>query len=122
MVKYFFLLKLICLFKYNNIRTITIPLTSLCGLRNLKDNNSENSNENIASLSGLNTNTNNSQSSVCLTCFSAQSNGLHFGARTCAACAAFFRRSISGEKHYICKRSQRCVIKPGDSLFLLFIN
>ncbi|KAF7632297.1 Nuclear receptor domain-containing protein [Meloidogyne graminicola] len=50
----------------------------------------------------------------CQVCHLAASNGLHFGARTCAACAAFFRRSISDQKRYICKRSQRCVIRPND--------
>jgi len=51
----------------------------------------------------------------CQVCHLAASNGLHFGARTCAACAAFFRRSISDQKRYICKRSQRCVIRPSES-------
>uniref|UniRef100_A0A915P9S8 Nuclear receptor domain-containing protein n=1 Tax=Meloidogyne floridensis TaxID=298350 RepID=A0A915P9S8_9BILA len=50
----------------------------------------------------------------CQVCHLAASNGLHFGARTCAACAAFFRRSISDQKRYICKKSQRCVIRPSD--------
>lgn len=53
---------------------------------------------------------------TCQVCYLAASNGLHFGARTCAACAAFFRRSISDQKRYICKRSQRCVIRPGEGL------
>ncbi|KAL3103266.1 hypothetical protein niasHS_002452 [Heterodera schachtii] len=50
-----------------------------------------------------------------LVCYLAASNGLHFGARTCAACAAFFRRSISDQKRYICKRSQRCVIRAMET-------
>ncbi|WKY17097.1 hypothetical protein Q1695_001595 [Nippostrongylus brasiliensis] len=44
----------------------------------------------------------------CQVCHSTLANGLHFGARTCAACAAFFRRTISDGKKYVCKRSQRC--------------
>ncbi|EFO15518.2 hypothetical protein LOAG_12992 [Loa loa] len=48
---------------------------------------------------------------LCQVCLSAASNGLHFGAKTCAACAAFFRRTVSDEKSYTCKRSQRCDIK-----------
>ncbi|CAJ0586467.1 unnamed protein product, partial [Mesorhabditis spiculigera] len=47
-------------------------------------------------------------------CRSTQANGLHFGARTCAACAAFFRRTISDAKKYICKRSQRCTTASRD--------
>nr|ACQ44084.1 ODR7 [Caenorhabditis elegans] len=44
----------------------------------------------------------------CQVCLSTHANGLHFGARTCAACAAFFRRTISDDKRYVCKRNQRC--------------
>uniref|UniRef100_A0A915Q176 Nuclear receptor domain-containing protein n=1 Tax=Setaria digitata TaxID=48799 RepID=A0A915Q176_9BILA len=47
----------------------------------------------------------------CQVCLAAASNGLHFGAKTCAACAAFFRRTVSDEKSYTCKRSQRCDVK-----------
>ncbi|VDN85625.1 unnamed protein product, partial [Brugia pahangi] len=48
---------------------------------------------------------------LCQICLYAASNGSHFGAKTCAACAAFFRRTVSDEKNYICKRSQRCDVK-----------
>uniref|UniRef100_A0AC34QJ84 Nuclear receptor domain-containing protein n=1 Tax=Panagrolaimus sp. JU765 TaxID=591449 RepID=A0AC34QJ84_9BILA len=51
---------------------------------------------------------------VCQVCLSAPSNGLHFGAKVCAACAAFFRRSVSENKRYICKRSQRCTLKVNE--------
>ncbi|CAJ0954721.1 unnamed protein product, partial [Mesorhabditis belari] len=50
----------------------------------------------------------------CQVCHSTLANGLHFGARTCAACAAFFRRTISDGKKYICKRSQRCTSASRD--------
>ncbi|VDN93231.1 unnamed protein product, partial [Brugia pahangi] len=48
---------------------------------------------------------------LCQVCLAAVSNGSHFGAKTCAAYAAFFRRTVSDEKNYICKRSQRCDVK-----------
>ncbi|CEF68884.1 Nuclear hormone receptor HR78 [Strongyloides ratti] len=51
-----------------------------------------------------------SPKSICSICLNAPSNGLHFGAKACAACAAFFRRSISDNKKYVCKKSQRCII------------
>uniref|UniRef100_A0A914QEB5 Nuclear receptor domain-containing protein n=1 Tax=Panagrolaimus davidi TaxID=227884 RepID=A0A914QEB5_9BILA len=51
---------------------------------------------------------------MCQVCLSAPSNGLHFGAKVCAACAAFFRRSVSDAKKYICKRSQRCLLRVND--------
>ncbi|CAD5229123.1 unnamed protein product [Bursaphelenchus okinawaensis] len=53
---------------------------------------------------------------VCQVCLSGPSNGLHFGApRTCAACAAFFRRTVSDQKKYICKRPQRCNVKFSET-------
>uniref|UniRef100_A0A0N5A4R2 Nuclear receptor domain-containing protein n=1 Tax=Parastrongyloides trichosuri TaxID=131310 RepID=A0A0N5A4R2_PARTI len=51
-----------------------------------------------------------SPKALCSVCLNAPSNGLHFGAKACAACAAFFRRSICDNKKYICKKSQRCLI------------
>jgi hepatocyte nuclear factor 4 len=82
-------------------RTATIPLESRDGISSTGGS----SNEQRAQQTQMS----------CQVCHLAASNGLHFGARTCAACAAFFRRSISDQKRYICKRSQRCVIKPNES-------
>ncbi|GMR37684.1 hypothetical protein PMAYCL1PPCAC_07879, partial [Pristionchus mayeri] len=42
------------------------------------------------------------RSSICLVCSSPTANSLHFGARTCKACAAFFRRTISMGMKYVC--------------------
>ncbi|KAI6197634.1 Nuclear hormone receptor family member odr-7 [Aphelenchoides besseyi] len=57
-----------------------------------------------------------SSAPLCQICHSGPSNGLHFGApRTCAACAAFFRRTISDQKKYVCKRPQRCTLRVNDS-------
>ncbi|KAF8386473.1 odr-7 [Pristionchus pacificus] len=50
----------------------------------------------------------------CQVCMATTANGLHFGARTCAACAAFFRRSVADAKQYQCKGSQRCTNSAND--------
>ncbi|GMT34570.1 hypothetical protein PFISCL1PPCAC_25870, partial [Pristionchus fissidentatus] len=50
----------------------------------------------------------------CQVCMATTANGLHFGARTCAACAAFFRRSVADAKSYTCKGSQRCTSSAKD--------
>ncbi|GMR33511.1 hypothetical protein PMAYCL1PPCAC_03706, partial [Pristionchus mayeri] len=50
----------------------------------------------------------------CQVCMATTANGLHFGARTCAACAAFFRRSVADAKQYQCKGSQRCTNSAKD--------
>ncbi|VBB34740.1 unnamed protein product [Acanthocheilonema viteae] len=55
---------------------------------------------------------------LCQVCLAAASNGLHFGAKTCAACAAFFRRTVSDEKSYTCKRSQRCDVKLNYGMYM----
>lgn len=36
-----------------------------------------------------------------------EATGRHFGGYTCAACAAFFRRSIAGHKRYRCATSDK---------------
>ncbi|KAI1730948.1 zinc finger, c4 type (two domains) domain-containing protein [Ditylenchus destructor] len=91
-----------------SVRTASIPIETSLGLEGDlgKSNNASGS---------PNNNQQQSQQVTCQVCYLAASNGLHFGARTCAACAAFFRRSISDQKRYICKRSQRCVIRPGEA-------
>uniref|UniRef100_A0A915ELN2 Nuclear receptor domain-containing protein n=1 Tax=Ditylenchus dipsaci TaxID=166011 RepID=A0A915ELN2_9BILA len=94
-------------------RTASIPIESSIDTAELQNNNnssstSSSSHQQPSSLSQQ-------PQMTCQVCYLAASNGLHFGARTCAACAAFFRRSISDQKRYICKRSQRCVIRPGEA-------
>ncbi|CAI5450445.1 unnamed protein product [Caenorhabditis angaria] len=49
-----------------------------------------------------------SKEKQCLVCYKS-SNGMHFGAITCRACAAFFRRTIVSNFEYECgKRNNNC--------------
>lgn len=40
----------------------------------------------------------------------APSNGMHFGCEACRACAAFFRRTVSCRRRYICRGNSNCEI------------
>ncbi|EFO94668.1 hypothetical protein CRE_07830 [Caenorhabditis remanei] len=39
------------------------------------------------------------------------SNGMHFGAITCRACAAFFRRAVVLKLEYSCKERKMCPLE-----------
>ncbi|CAJ0581233.1 unnamed protein product, partial [Mesorhabditis spiculigera] len=55
----------------------------------------------------------------CAVC-SDPAEGMHFGAVACAACSAFFRRSIAEQKVYTCE-SKRCPVQASTfSSFLAF--
>uniref|UniRef100_A0A914XRA2 Nuclear receptor domain-containing protein n=1 Tax=Plectus sambesii TaxID=2011161 RepID=A0A914XRA2_9BILA len=45
----------------------------------------------------------------CFVC-SAPSNGHHFGVLSCAACNAFFRRSVAEKRKYACRKSGNCAV------------
>uniref|UniRef100_A0A915EGC6 Nuclear receptor domain-containing protein n=1 Tax=Ditylenchus dipsaci TaxID=166011 RepID=A0A915EGC6_9BILA len=38
----------------------------------------------------------------------ADSTGIHFGAEACAACSAFFRRTVVLNKEYVCSKGGKC--------------
>ncbi|CAB3396609.1 unnamed protein product [Caenorhabditis bovis] len=48
--------------------------------------------------------------SICSICWE-KSDGQHFGTEACRACAAFFRRSVSLEKKYVCQGVGLCEMK-----------
>uniref|UniRef100_A0A1I7YB65 Nuclear receptor domain-containing protein n=1 Tax=Steinernema glaseri TaxID=37863 RepID=A0A1I7YB65_9BILA len=52
----------------------------------------------------------------CRVC-SGVANGYHFGAMSCAACNAFFRRSIAEKRKYICRKDGDCEINPNARCF-----
>ncbi|KAE9547349.1 hypothetical protein FO519_009439 [Halicephalobus sp. NKZ332] len=90
--------------KLNDFRTVMLPT---------EEKLSPNTNSPYCTMGNTSMSVNNTI--MCQVCVSAPSNGLHFGAKVCAACAAFFRRSVSDNKKYVCKRSQRCTLKVNDS-------
>ncbi|VDM47403.1 unnamed protein product, partial [Toxocara canis] len=45
------------------------------------------------------------------------SNGYHFGALSCAACNAFFRRSVAESRKYFCRKDGECVIDQNARCF-----
>ncbi|TMS38740.1 hypothetical protein L596_005395 [Steinernema carpocapsae] len=53
---------------------------------------------------------------ICLIC-GGIANGYHFGAMSCAACNAFFRRSIAEKRKYICRKDGICEINPNARCF-----
>uniref|UniRef100_A0AC34QTA7 Ecdysone receptor n=1 Tax=Panagrolaimus sp. JU765 TaxID=591449 RepID=A0AC34QTA7_9BILA len=54
--------------------------------------------------------------SLCLVC-DGPANGIHFRAQSCAACNAFFRRSVAENRKYICGKDGDCEIHYSE-LFL----
>ncbi|CAJ0584219.1 unnamed protein product, partial [Mesorhabditis spiculigera] len=48
------------------------------------------------------------QSPRCEIC-GQESSGMHFGGESCAACCAFFRRTVVLKKTYICLKSKECL-------------
>ncbi|CAB3399121.1 unnamed protein product [Caenorhabditis bovis] len=49
------------------------------------------------------------EKNLCSVC-GEDGNGVHFGAETCRACAAFFRRSVALNKQYKCRGSGNCEV------------
>ncbi|CAJ0604599.1 unnamed protein product [Cylicocyclus nassatus] len=47
---------------------------------------------------------------TCAVCESPTAQSAHFGARTCKACAAFFRRTVSAKLVYKCREEASCTI------------
>uniref|UniRef100_A0AC34Q621 Uncharacterized protein n=1 Tax=Panagrolaimus sp. JU765 TaxID=591449 RepID=A0AC34Q621_9BILA len=52
---------------------------------------------------------NNDYERTCLVC-EAPSNGYHFNAPSCSACAAFFRRTVTLNRHFECSHDNACKI------------
>lgn len=49
----------------------------------------------------------------CLVC-GANSYSTHFGAQSCRACSAFFRRTVSHNIRYVCLRSSACNVTKSE--------
>uniref|UniRef100_A0A183ER18 Nuclear receptor domain-containing protein n=1 Tax=Gongylonema pulchrum TaxID=637853 RepID=A0A183ER18_9BILA len=54
---------------------------------------------------------------LCSIC-GAESTGIHFGVEACAACSAFFRRTVVLRKNYECAKSGECSVSKGKLLAL----
>ncbi|CAJ0955488.1 unnamed protein product, partial [Mesorhabditis belari] len=80
--------------QFNTPSTSSIPVTSMSGSRRRSSSSSAGS-----------------VSSPCAVC-SDPAEGMHFGAHACAACGAFFRRSIAEQKVYTCA-VKNCPVQGG---------
>uniref|UniRef100_A0A0N5AT73 Nuclear receptor domain-containing protein n=1 Tax=Syphacia muris TaxID=451379 RepID=A0A0N5AT73_9BILA len=60
-------------------------------------------------------------SAICGVCGDA-SDGQHFGAVACRACAAFFRRSTVTDRKYTCRYNNNCPIGRGTYTTLDYLN
>uniref|UniRef100_A0A0N5AJS1 Nuclear receptor domain-containing protein n=1 Tax=Syphacia muris TaxID=451379 RepID=A0A0N5AJS1_9BILA len=55
---------------------------------------------------------------LCQVC-EAASDGMHFGVESCRACAAFFRRTVSLKKKYVCRSgTDSCKLRNGEKNFI----
>ncbi|CAI2354816.1 unnamed protein product [Caenorhabditis sp. 36 PRJEB53466] len=63
----------------------------------------------LPAMDGIQENQRKEKSSNCAIC-REEGDGYHFGAEACRACAAFFRRSVSLGKKYLCRGNGSCEI------------